>query len=84
MAEPPLALVVAFQYWPEPSLNAVPPMPVTSGMLAGESTESPAPAVDLPVTQSATQELVINLRAARTLGLGVPANLLAEANEVIE
>src|ERR1039458_10220612 len=41
MADPPLALLVAFQYWPEPSLRVVPPMPVTSGMSAGEAADSP-------------------------------------------
>jgi len=48
MAEPPLALLVGFQYWPEPSLKVVPPMPVTSGTSAGESTASPAPLLELP------------------------------------
>src|ERR1035441_2411274 len=35
MAEPPLALLVSFQYWPDPSLRVVPTMPVTSGISAG-------------------------------------------------
>ena len=56
VAEPPLALLVGFQYWPEPSRNVVPPTPVTSGMSAGESTASPAPLVDVPETQSAPPE----------------------------
>src|ERR1035438_1381433 len=56
MAEPPLALLVSFQYWPEPSLRVVPPMPVTSGTSAGESTASPAPLVELPPRQSAPPE----------------------------
>src|ERR1022692_269713 len=55
-AEPPLALLVSFQYWPEPSLRVVPPMPVTSGISAGESTASPASLVELPPRQSAPPE----------------------------
>ena len=53
------------------------------GCLRGQNIEGAKPA-DLPVQQATKFEFIINLKAAKQIGLTIPVRVLERANQVIK
>ena len=66
---------------PSPTLDAIRHPAIGSADIATETGQNLG---DIPIYQPTRFQLVVNLKAAKTLGLSVPPTLLARADEVIE
>jgi putative tryptophan/tyrosine transport system substrate-binding protein len=63
--------------------NKLPELYRLVGLYVGRILKGEKPA-ELPVQQSASFELVINLKTAKSLGLNIPLSMQMQVDEVIE